>query len=193
MTLEQHEPAVGGEQPGDDPGPPVEIVEPQQRTAAGVEQVSGPVELMRRVEHVGQDPAGRRTGRLGQPGRQLQHPRAEIDADDLVGAQVPQRERVPTGRALEVDRPTAPAPQVADQLDLGPEQVRPAAPDLRDRVGQPALVPLGGLVPGRPVGGVHQAWIGPLARRRRTDQGDVVGHPWSLRQPLAGEAAAERA
>ena len=78
---------------------------------------------MGRVEDVRQDPARRRPGRVAQARRQLEHPRAEVDADDLGGAKVPQRQRVATGGALEVDGPPAPAVQVSDQLHLGAEQV----------------------------------------------------------------------
>ena len=47
-----------------------------------------------------------------------------VDADDLVGAEVPERQRVAAAGALEVDRPPAAAVEIADELDLGAEQVR---------------------------------------------------------------------
>ena len=49
---------------------------------------------------------------------ELEHPRAEVDADDLVGAEVPQRQRVAAAGALEVDRPAAAPAQVADEVVL---------------------------------------------------------------------------
>ena len=60
--------------------PAVEVVEPDERAAPGVEEVGGPVELVRRVEDVGLDPAGGRAGRRGQAGGELEHPRADVDA-----------------------------------------------------------------------------------------------------------------
>ena len=51
--------------------------------------------------------------------RELDHPRAEVHADDLVGAQVPERQAVPAAGALEVDRPPAAAVEIADELELG--------------------------------------------------------------------------
>ena len=73
-----------------------------------------------RIQRAGAPVASRQA--LGE----LEHARAEVDADDLVRALVPERERVATARALEVDRPPAAAVQVADELDLDAEQVRPA-------------------------------------------------------------------
>ena len=55
--------------------------------------------------------------------RELEHARAEIDADDLVRAQVPQRQRVPAAGALQVDRPPAPSVQVADELQLRRQEI----------------------------------------------------------------------
>ena len=95
--------------------------------------------------------------------RELEHARAEVDADDLVGAQVPERQRVATAGALQVDRAPAPSVQVADELELRREEVRPARRDQLDRLGEPALVALGGLVPGPAVGGVHAADVGRSA------------------------------
>ena len=152
-----------------------------QRASARVEEIGGAVELVRRVQDVGQDPPRRRACRVGQSRRKLQHPRAEVDADDLVRAEVPERERVATGGALEMDRPPASPVQVADQLDLCPEQVRATAPDLGDGVRQPAFVAFGRLVPGGLVGAMHETGIGPLAGRRRPDQpAVVVSHARSL-------------
>ena len=131
---------------------------------------------MGRVEDVGQDPAGRRAGRLVRRACELEHPRAEVDADDLLGALVPERERVAAAGALEVDRPPAAAVEVADELDLDAEQVRAARPDQRDGLVEPALVALGRLVPRGAVGRVHRADVRALRRRRRSDQIDVVLH-----------------
>ena len=68
----------------------------------------------------------RGAGRRGQAPREVQHPRAEVDAHDLVRAEVPQRQRVAAAGALEVDRPAAPPAQVADQVLLDREEVRAA-------------------------------------------------------------------
>ena len=114
--------------------------------------------------------------RLGE----LEHPRAEVDADDLVGALVPERQRVAAAGALEVDRPSAATVQVADQLRLDPEQVGPARPDQRDGLVEPALVSFGGLVPGGPVGRVHRGHIAELGGGRPADQLRVVWHPRSV-------------
>ena len=119
------------------------------------------------VEDVGLDPSGRRAGRGGQPRGELEHPRAEVDADDLVRAEVPQRQRVAPAGALEVDRPPAAAVKVADEVVLDREQVRATGPDQRDRLVEPALVALGGLVPGRAVRGVHRRDVGGLLRASR--------------------------
>ena len=124
---------------------------------------------MGRVEDVGQDPAGGSAGGRGQSRRELEHTRAEIDPDDLVGALVPERQRVAAARALEVDRPPAAAVKVADQLHLDPEEVGPAGSDERDRLVEPAFVPFRRLVPGDAVGRVHGADVSELIRRRRTD------------------------
>ncbi len=56
-----------------------------------------------------------------------QHPRTEVDADDLVGTGVPERERVASAGALQVDRPAASTMEIADQLELGWQQVRATA------------------------------------------------------------------
>ena len=56
---------------------------------------------------------------------ELEHPRAEVDADDLVGAEVPERQRVAAAGALEVDRPPAPAVEVADELELAASRFVP--------------------------------------------------------------------
>ena len=117
---------------------------------------------------------------------QLQHPRAEVDADDLVGALVPERQRVAAAGALEVDRPAAAAVEVADELDLDAEQVRAARTDQRDRLVEPALVALGGLVPGRPVGGVHRR------RRRRArprSAGRISSASSAIRRSVASGGA----
>ena len=56
-------------------------------------------------EHVG-------PGRRGRPGRgrqalgQLEHPRTEVEPDDLIGAEIPERQRVAPAGALEMDRTT---------------------------------------------------------------------------------------
>ena len=63
-------------------------------------------------------------GGLGQARGQVEHPRAEVDPDHLVGPEVPERQRVAPAGALEVDRAPAAAVQVADELDLGAEEVR---------------------------------------------------------------------
>ncbi len=95
---------------GDDGRPGVQVLEPEQRAAAGVDEVGRPVELEPGVQDVGHDPAGRCAGR-----------RARASADSIirglmsrpttsVGPQPPERERVASAGALEVDRPTtAPA------------------------------------------------------------------------------------
>ncbi len=173
VALEQHEPPVGREQPGEHGGPGVEIVQPDERAAARVHEVGGSVELVRRVEDVGQDPARRRPRGGGQTRRQVEHPRAEVDADDLVRSQGPQRQRVATGGALEMDGSPAATMEVPDQLDLGTEQVRATAPDFGDGVRQPALVAFGRFVPGRAIGVVHEARVRALAGRRRPDQRGV--------------------
>ena len=60
--------------------------------------------------------------------------------------------------------------QVADELGLDPEQVRPAGPDERDGLVEPALVALGGLVPGGAVRGVHGRHVGKFGGRRGADE-----------------------
>ncbi len=170
VALEDHQSPVRRQETGEDRRPGVEVLEPDQRAATGVEQVGRAVELVGRLEDVGQDPAGRRTGGGAEPGGEIEHPRAEVDAHDLLRAEVPEREGVPAARALEVDRPPASAVEIADRLELRREQVRSAGPDELDRLVQPALVSLGGLVPGGPVRPVHRARVGPLRRGRRADQ-----------------------
>ena len=82
--------------------------------------------------------------------------------------------------ALQVDGATAAAVEVADQLRLDTEEVGPAGPDQLDGFVEPALVALGGLVPGGPVRGVHAADVREFLGRRRPDQGWVIRHPRSL-------------
>ena len=135
---------------------------------------------MRGGEDVGLDPARRCAGRLGQSSREGQHARAEIDADHLIGTLIPQRKRVATARALEVDRPAAAPVEVADQLGLDPEQVRPAGADQRDRLVEPRLVPFGCLVPGRPIGVVHPCHVGELGAGRPADEPLIVIHRRSV-------------
>ena len=84
-----------------------------------------------RVEDVGLDPSRRGARRGRQAGRKLEHPRAEVHADDLVRAGIPERQRVAAAGALEVDRPPAAAVEVADQVLLDGKQVRAAGPDQR--------------------------------------------------------------
>ena len=91
--------------------------------------------------------------------------------------EVPERQRVPAAGALEVDRPAAAAVEVADELELGGEQVRAAAPDQLDRLGQPALVALGCLVPGR--AGSRRASPGRRPPRRGSPAGRARGRPLS--------------
>jgi hypothetical protein len=63
VALEQDEPAGRGEEALEDGRPGIEILEPDERPAPRVEEVGRAVELMRRVEDVGFDPAGRRPAR----------------------------------------------------------------------------------------------------------------------------------
>ena len=67
MALEQDEPAGRREQPMEDRRPGVQVLEPDERSATGVEEIGRAVELVRRVQDVGLDPAGRRADRFGQP------------------------------------------------------------------------------------------------------------------------------
>ena len=55
--------------------------------AARVQQVGGAVEVVRRVEDVRLDPSRGSARRGGQAPRELEHPRAEVHADDLVRAE----------------------------------------------------------------------------------------------------------
>ena len=64
VALEQDEPPGRGEEPGDHRRPRVEVLKPDERAAPGVDQVARAVELVRRVEDVGQDPARRGAGRV---------------------------------------------------------------------------------------------------------------------------------
>jgi hypothetical protein len=129
MTLEQHESAGRGEEPRHDRGPRVEVLEPEERPAPRVHEVGAAIELVGRVEHIGEDPAGGRARGRRQALRQVDHPGAVVDPDHLRGPQVPQRERVAATGALEVDRAAAVPVQVADELDLNAEQVRPTRTD----------------------------------------------------------------
>ena len=124
------------------------------------------------IQRAGRPDGGR------QAARQLEHARAEVDADDLVGAEVPERERVATAGALQVDRPPAAPVQVADQLELRGQEVRATRRDELDRLGEPALVALGGLVPRPAVGRVHAANVGPFRGGRGADvrMRVVLGH-----------------
>ena len=107
---------------------------------------------------------------------ELEHPRAEVDAHHLVRAQVPQRQRVSSARALQVDGAPAAAAQVADERLLDGKQVAPARPDQLDRLGQPALVAFRGLIPRGAVRPVHPGRVRAFGVGRRAD---VVGvGPW---------------
>ena len=57
-----------------------------------------------------------------------------------------------------------------------PNRFVAAASDLGDRLRQPALVAFRGLVPGRPVGEMHEARIGPFGSGGRADQRGVILH-----------------
>jgi len=124
---------------------------------------------VRRVEDVRLDPARRGAHRRREARRQLEHARTEVDADDLVRAKVPERERVASAGTLQVDRPAASAVQVAEELQFRREEVVATRRDQLDGLVEPALVALRGLVPGVSVGGVHAAHIGPLVGRGGTD------------------------
>ena len=89
-----------------------------QRTAARVDEVGRAVELMRGVQDVGLDPASRGTRGGGQSPGEVEHARAEVDADDLGRPEVPERERVAPAGALEVDRPPAATAQVAEDAPV---------------------------------------------------------------------------
>jgi hypothetical protein len=173
MALEQDEPTLGREQPDHDGRPGIQVLDPGQRAASRVDEIGAAVERVRRREHVRLDPAGRGAGRVRETSREREHPRAEVDPDDLVGTQVPEREGVPPAGALEVDRPAAPAVEIADELDFDAEQVDPPAPDQSHGLLEPALVPLGRLLPGSPVRGVHPVHAGQLGRGGRADVGLV--------------------
>ena len=162
MAFEQHEPAIGRQESREHGCPGIEVMEPDQGPAAGVEQVGAAVEVVRRIEDIGLDPRGGGTDRIGEPSGELEHPRTEVDPDDLVRTQVPERERVAPAGALEVDRPMTASVQVADELELGGQEVRPARTDQGHCLVEPALVPLGGLIPGGPVRAVHAGDIGAL-------------------------------
>jgi hypothetical protein len=123
---------------------------------------------VRRLEHVGLDPTGRRVDGRRQPAGEFEHPRAVVDPDDLVGPEVPERQGVAPGRALEVNRPAAAAVEIADQLELGRQEVCAAAADQVDRLRQPALVPLGRFVPCQSGGGLHATGVGSLGRGGRS-------------------------
>ena len=124
-------------------------------------------------------PASGRAGGRRQSGGELQHPRTEVDADDLVRPEVPQGQGVAAAGALEVDRPPAAAMQVADELHLGAEQVDTTRSDERYGFVEPAFVALGRLVPREAVGGVHPGRVGQLLRGRGADV-RVIGHPRSV-------------
>jgi hypothetical protein len=68
-----------------------------------------------------------------------------------------------------VDRAGAPTVEVADELDLGAEEVRAAPRDERHRLVEPPLVPLSGLVPRDAIGGLHGQDVGRLGRGGRAD------------------------
>ena len=95
---------------------------------------------------------------------QVDHPWAQVNSNDLVGPKSPQRERVPATSALQVDRPPARPVEVAEQRRFFGEQVAAAVPDELDRLGQPALVALGRLVPGCAGGRVHRPDVGRFGR-----------------------------
>ena len=175
MALEQDEPAGRREETLEDGRPGVEILEPDERPATRVEQISSAVQHVRRVEDVGFDPAGGCADRASQLLGKPQHPRAVVDADDFLGPKIPQREGVPAGGALQVDRPPAPPVEIADQLELRWQQVCPTRPDQLDRLGQPAFVALGGLVPGKPGGSLHATRICAFRRARRANVRVGVG------------------
>jgi predicted nucleotidyltransferase len=73
-----------------------------------------------------------------------------------------------------MDCPPAPSVEVADRLELRREQVRAPTADQFDRLGQPAFVPLGCLVPGRPVRRVHRGHVVALGVGRGPDEGGIV-------------------
>ena len=150
--------------------PRVEVLEPDQRRRGRCTR--GRPSHRARAACRARPPrsTGPGAGGLGQPRGELEHARAEVDADDLVGAEVPERERVAAARALEVDRPPAAAVQVADQRGLDGEQVRATGPDQRDGLVEPALVALGGLVPGGPVR--------PCMPRTSARSAGVAGRTW---------------
>ncbi len=52
MPLEQDEPATRHEQPTDDRSPGVEVLEPQERAPAGVDEIGRSVEIGRCIEDV---------------------------------------------------------------------------------------------------------------------------------------------
>ena len=135
---------------------------------------------MRRIEDIGQDPSRRRPGRLRQPRREIEHARAEVDPDDFVGSQIPERQGVATTRALEVDRAPAPAVEVADELDLDAEQVDAARADQPDGFVEPALVSLRRLVPGRTVRRMHGPHVGEFHGGRPADKLPVISHAGSV-------------
>ena len=126
----------------------VEVLQPDQRATAGVHEVGRPIELVRACRARPPRSTGRGAGGLGQPPGELEHPWAEVDADDLVGAEVPEGKRVAATGALQMDGAPAAAVEVADQLGLDAEQVRAARADQGDGLVEPALVSLGRLVPG---------------------------------------------
>jgi hypothetical protein len=64
MTVEHDQAAALGQQAMDRRGPRVEVMQPDERAATGVDEVRGPVELGRHVEDVRQDPAGGRPDRV---------------------------------------------------------------------------------------------------------------------------------
>ena len=171
-----------GREPAHDRGPGIEVLEPDQRATTRVDEVARPVEVVRGVEHVGLDPARRGTGRVAQPLRELEHARAEVDADDLVGAEVPEGERVAPAGALKVDRPGASTVEVADQLDLRAEQVRPAARDERHR-----LIETDPRIARRP-GPMRRDWRRASPGRRPPRPGWPAGHA----SPLAVHRVSRR-
>ena len=156
-------PASGLEQARHHARPPIEVVNPRQGPASGVDEAGAAVEATRHVEHVAADPQGVRPERVRLAPRLVEHRPTDIDADHLVDAEPEKRERVLSVGALEVHG-ASDTGQVPEQASIEIEQ----AAATRTQIGHVALdiglVLERGAVPGDLVGG--DELVGILHGRR---------------------------
>jgi hypothetical protein len=147
MSLENIEFASRLEESVDDLRPTGHVVHPAESSATGVHEIGGAVEFVWCVQDIASIPRRRGLEGVGFSARDLDHAVADVHADDLVGAEIPEGQGVRSPRALEVDGSVAPLVEVFQVVELGADEVRASLTKEFNSLSEFALIVLRTLVP----------------------------------------------